>query len=97
MWGAASAALGLRVGAPVVLGAFGAAVANCGHDSEDFCPIGQVATGVLIGAALAVVLDATTLAYDSKRSESEDAPAPRLTPSFALGPHGGSLLLRGSL
>ena len=54
--------LGLRVGAPILGAGIGAASANC--HGGDFCGMREAVVGGLVGAAVAVVLDAAVLARD---------------------------------
>ena len=85
--------LGLRVGAPLIVGAIGAGSADCNRDHE-FCGFAEFAAGVAVGAALAVVVDAVALAYDSQPQPETGL---RLSPSFGLHRNGGQIVLRGSL
>jgi hypothetical protein len=54
--------LGLRVGLPLVGAGLGLAIANCGSSNDgsfgDFCELGAVSLGVMIGLATAMVTDA---------------------------------------
>jgi hypothetical protein len=92
--------LGIRVGAPIVLGALGYAAL---HDSGSSGDVGGAVGGVLgvfLGMTAAIVIDAAVLAYEPDEDDDEDAQARRrqrnalqkttITPMLAPRTEGGS-------
>lgn len=73
------ASLGIRVGAPVVLGFLGVEAENCGEHGGDFCGFGGALLGVSAGIIGAIAIDAAVLAYDDEPADSA------YTSSFLLG------------
>jgi len=77
--GRALTSFGLRLGAPIVGGIVGSRVGHCASDDLE-CQVSGSATGVLIGAGAAVLIDAFVLANEDEVPSS----APRIVPSAEL-------------
>ncbi len=62
--------LGLRASLPVIGGASGLALATCPHPGEEYgnCGMFELFIGASTGAVLAMVLDASVLAWESPRA-----------------------------
>lgn len=73
------ASLGLRVGTPLVLGF--ALASTCEPGGGEYDCLGALATGVLVGAGTAIVLDSIALAW-----EKEPVPASLAVGSVQLSP-----------
>lgn len=76
------ASLGMRVGAPVLLGYAGVLLENCGNGGGEFCGLGGAVLGFSAGVISAVVIDSAVLAFDEGSGESE-ASGPRFQLGFS--------------
>jgi hypothetical protein len=65
--GAGFASAGLRVGLPIVAALIGFAAEDC--HGGDFCGLGGLAIGVLVGGASAIALDAAVLAREDVKRD----------------------------
>jgi hypothetical protein len=72
--GRATASLLLRIGLPLAGAAVGAAVADCSEDAF-LCPLGEMVIGYGIGAAAAVLVDAS-MAWDTAATAHIAPPSP---------------------
>lgn len=79
--------LGIRFGAPLVLGILGYAVLHKGNGDDVLGAVGAV-VGVTLGIIAAIVIDASVLAYETSDDDDEDAAVrasrrnARLKPTF---------------
>jgi hypothetical protein len=107
--GIAAADLGLRVGAPLVLGFVGMAIEfatttpqPCGSGPcSSFRGVEGFALGFAGGSVAAVIVDASVLAYEKADPEVHAAmrasrPPVRIAPIVAAGPRGGSVGIGGT-
>ena len=95
-WGNAGLSLGLRLGAPVVgaLGGYLVGSAACPRDDSDVpCSVVGASLGLLGGAATAIILDATLIAYEPER---EAAPSASVVPLVIAERDRWGVGLRGS-
>jgi hypothetical protein len=91
--GAMLGSFGMRVGAPLLGAGIGAASADCSARG-DFCGVGEVAAGFLLGAGAAIAIDAAVLARETRHEPV--AERPRLTPRIAITPERRALVLSGT-
>jgi hypothetical protein len=103
--GIAVADFGLRVGAPVVAGLVGVAVANAGCPEPRYpdegtqfdCEMGGAALGVIVGVGSAIAIDSAVFARETKPApRTQSARGFSLTPSLSLTPHRSALKLIGT-
>jgi len=99
--GAALGSLGLRVGAPLLLGGLAyAAVGSCERVTETSCDspaegLGRVIAaffGGMVGVAIAVGVDAAVLSFEEKPRP----PEPRVHVGFGPVKQGGELVVSGT-
>jgi hypothetical protein len=96
--GTGFASLGLRVGLPLTGAILGAVVADCGSGGGgEFCGVGEVAVGLLLGMGAAIAVDSAVLAREPVEPESAVGfHSLRLSPSFAADGSRASLLVTGN-
>ena len=68
-WGTFAGSVGLRMGLTVAGGFSGLALANCDHDSGEYCGLGAMVIGGGLGWLTAVIIDDAFLAYDTVEVE----------------------------
>jgi hypothetical protein len=90
--GRAFASFGIRLGMPLV-GVFLGAAAASGCDGF-LCETSGAGSGLLLGMAGAMAIDAALLAYEKPRAPTQDA---RVAPLLRLGPREAWLGLGGEL
>jgi hypothetical protein len=99
--GKAFGSLGLRVGAPVVGAVTGFAMEDCEHSDDgemDFCGLQGAGIGLVIGAASAVILDATVIANDDAEPDAPSQPerGVQLRPDVRIAKDRAQVSLTGS-
>jgi hypothetical protein len=66
-WLSFAGSLGSRVLLPLAGGLIGIGANQCHGGSQDYCDVSGIATGILVGYAAAVTIDAVALAWTPKR------------------------------
>jgi hypothetical protein len=95
----ALASVGARLAFPIAGAIVGAQFANCPEQRGelDFCGLGEIAVGLLVGTVVASVFDMAVLSTETReRPAATPSRLPFLSPSVSAGPNGTSFGLRGS-
>jgi hypothetical protein len=96
--GTGFASLGLRVGLPLTGALLGAAAADCGSGGGgEFCGLGEVAVGLLLGMGAAIAIDSAVLAREPVEPEpSVGLRSLRVSPVIAADGSRAALVATGN-